>query len=836
MADPKKVGQLDPTTYKTNLQLVVSDPSIPEGPTKESKRLALSELQPHIRDWNVTPTVVSVPFALAFDELHQATHNPGLGTINVNGGTLPAPTNTVPANAGTVKTNLTLANIPPTTAASIGLEMVSVPTVAGFFVILMSWLPGHLTAAEANAIATASIVESTDYEPSLIHLSLSLGPTNQQTGVQAFLTDDVTPVAVSRSVQISGTTRAVTLENGASVFMMVGRNAGRLSVGMGDLAPDEVAYDLHALDSLEDNPNADETMRLYITVLLHGGGTGGSYSPVTLRPFVNIQMPSYDLTDTAYLAEGGTQENWDYLFPNGFADMVTDSVTQATFPNDVSVGQMYRTLVDVGYTAPYPPTPYGKQVTHRAKVIAEDTTVGSESYTILLDDESNQALADAVAAATAQVQILDAAVTTVEEGLVALGEEQVDKHLLTAERAGEIVVYVQPLGLGPDHDLPLNRRFLSFDNAYEYLITLPKYLRKRIVMDDRDYTTALTVSGLGVLDKTYALLANGIILSTWNAFHGTPLVDPLSATSPTLRLRMTADGFYFDHCEAYVYDGNNSGMTPAFSLAPVALVDTSSNAFTYRHPLTIGDWCAISFETGAVNLSAGGNIRMGDNSVVSFAPPETAWTGPLDIEVGNGSKVLMYGSVPTNPITALVVHGAIDYPVVQHAEGWGRYIVRNSHSEARKPFAHDHLVGEYYVPASAAWYTPANLTTVRQTLFRWQSNVSTTWINQAPARRKCLVSIRAELLTSEPGHEYTLEMYLTGPSNGYGEEALDTRYCKLPGWVGNNRDAGRVIELDAIVDIALNDTIAFRVMDSINTSTLYFQDLTFKAIDLGVWG
>ena len=836
MADPKKVGQLDPATYKPNLQLAASDPDIPEGPTKESRRLALSELQPHIRDWDVTPTVVSVPFVLTNTELFQATQNPGLGTISINGGTLPAPTNAVPANAGTVKTNLTLANIPPTTAASIGLEMVSVPNLAGFFVVLMSWLPGHLTAEEANAIVTASIVESSNYEPSFTHISLSLGPVNQQTGIQAFLTDDITPVPVERSVQISGATRAVSLENGTSVFMMIGRNAGRLSVGMGDLGADDIAYDLHALDSLEDNPNADETMRLYITVLLHGGGDGGSYQPVTIRPFVNIQMPSYDLTDTTYLAESGTQENWDYLFPNGFADMVSDSVTQAVFPADVSVGQMYRTLVDTGYAYPYPPTPYGKQVTHRAKVLVEDITEDAESYTILLDDESNQALVDAVAAATAQVQILDAAVVNVEEGLLALEAEQVDKHLLTAERAGEIVVYVQPLGLGPDHDLPLNRRFLSFDNAYEYLITLPKYLRKRIVMDDRDYTTALTVSGLGVLDKTYALLANNIVLSTWKAFHGTPLVDPMSANSPSLRLRMTTDGFHFDHCEAIVYDGNNTALTPAFALAPVALVDTSSNIFMFRHGLTIGDWCAISFESGALDLSSGGNVRMGDNSVVMFAPYETAWTGALEIDAGNGSKVLMYGSVPTNPIAALVVFGVTDYPVIQHAEGWGPYIVRNSRTEARKPFAYHRESGEYIIPDSLSWYVPANLTSLRDNMFQWLSGATTSWTNQSPGRRRYLVSVRTELLTSEPGHDYTLQIYLAGPSTGYGEEPLDTRYCELPAWVGNNRDAGRVVELSAVIDAAFNDVVTFRVMDSSGVSTLYFQELTFKAVDLGMWG
>lgn len=54
MTSPKRTGQLDPTTYKGNLQIRVSDPDVPEGPSKDSFRLDASEIRPKTVDWDLS--------------------------------------------------------------------------------------------------------------------------------------------------------------------------------------------------------------------------------------------------------------------------------------------------------------------------------------------------------------------------------------------------------------------------------------------------------------------------------------------------------------------------------------------------------------------------------------------------------------------------------------------------------------------------------------------------------------------------------------------------------------------------------------------------------------
>lgn len=50
----KKVGELDQVPFKENLMISVSDPDIPEGPTKASKRVDLGDVRPKIIPWDVT--------------------------------------------------------------------------------------------------------------------------------------------------------------------------------------------------------------------------------------------------------------------------------------------------------------------------------------------------------------------------------------------------------------------------------------------------------------------------------------------------------------------------------------------------------------------------------------------------------------------------------------------------------------------------------------------------------------------------------------------------------------------------------------------------------------
>lgn len=59
----KKAGDLDTAAYADNLILVVSNPSIPEGPTKESQKIAVGDIRPKLFNWNpvTTPLLVNIP-------------------------------------------------------------------------------------------------------------------------------------------------------------------------------------------------------------------------------------------------------------------------------------------------------------------------------------------------------------------------------------------------------------------------------------------------------------------------------------------------------------------------------------------------------------------------------------------------------------------------------------------------------------------------------------------------------------------------------------------------------------------------------------------------------
>ena len=60
--DPKKAGQLDPAGLKDSLLIVVSDPTIAEGPDKESLRIEVGQL---VRDRVVEITHADSPFTAA---------------------------------------------------------------------------------------------------------------------------------------------------------------------------------------------------------------------------------------------------------------------------------------------------------------------------------------------------------------------------------------------------------------------------------------------------------------------------------------------------------------------------------------------------------------------------------------------------------------------------------------------------------------------------------------------------------------------------------------------------------------------------------------------------
>lgn len=65
----KKAGELDSATYKRNLIVIVSDPDIPDSPTKESKKLTLGDISSNFYSWNPTTAINTITGLKATDFL-----------------------------------------------------------------------------------------------------------------------------------------------------------------------------------------------------------------------------------------------------------------------------------------------------------------------------------------------------------------------------------------------------------------------------------------------------------------------------------------------------------------------------------------------------------------------------------------------------------------------------------------------------------------------------------------------------------------------------------------------------------------------------------------------
>lgn len=68
--EPLKTGQLDPASFKANLQIVVSDPDIPEGPGKQSLRIDAGDIRPKTIEWDVATSAIIPSSAIAGDFLN----------------------------------------------------------------------------------------------------------------------------------------------------------------------------------------------------------------------------------------------------------------------------------------------------------------------------------------------------------------------------------------------------------------------------------------------------------------------------------------------------------------------------------------------------------------------------------------------------------------------------------------------------------------------------------------------------------------------------------------------------------------------------------------------
>lgn len=576
-------------------------------------------------DWDITPITSVITPDLIITETSNCTVSPqGLVVADVTGAT----------DAGfisVVKTNITMQSLETDKTITVGFRVDDVPLVsAGIIGIIVA--PATRTAAQIGAEVEAMFFNDGSLANNRIfHYVLSFGTTYQASTTYR-IPNTLTPNGVVGNF-VNVVQGLADLEIGSESGMLLARRSGTLYIGRFDTHSDGIQYDLNGHVAVANGSVLDDTMTVFFVTLCADIGDG--LENIAYTPSLDLLPPGYDTTGTSLVTATPTLRTPDWV---NFANPVRPSYTQtqqAVLPVNVRIGQFYRVLIDSLYTGP-DPTPYGYPLKHNQTVLINSIT-GAGNITAYVDNESLITLtADIIAPITTQ-QVLMAESIADFSALLQQTNNDVNKALLNAP---EIIAYVKA-----DSELQNNQTVLNFstmvsfdtfDAAYTYLIALPRFIKKRIVFEDRVAPYNLYYGAEGVM---YHLMQNNIVLSSYSKFCR--LQNPDYPT--TNEVQLVADVTSL-HLESYV--GNWTPVTIPLIVSPfdqsdVTQVVPSAAAFLGR--LFLGDDCTFSMSTSMCDLSThSAYINVGDRSTIYLNINDNVDLGtvlPIVFEKGYGATV-----------------------------------------------------------------------------------------------------------------------------------------------------------------------------------------------------
>lgn len=589
-----KLMQLDPTTYKNGLYTLVSDPSL-VGNQRRSKRLAIDDVPSKPRIWDITP-IIHPPtspdlelvdtFQMTVGAQQQLQIDSSSAFINVGGQPI--------YKHGCVKTNINLGMLNDGDSWHVGFRNTDGPS--GYSLSNLIFGPNTQSASDLASAYVSSLINGSPPQANMLVLgsnrignNLSVSSSFYNPTLSAYQTSGgAFPVKYD-----VGTESA----NNTTLLLLLSRNGVSLNVGIAAL--DTAGnYDIHEIHTFGDSNHPFDFASM--TMFIYAGAIANPLIQYqTISPTLTTGLPAYNVSFTKYeTSYGGSQAAFDALYPVAPHRPSGTLVEHAVFPEGTRVGELLNVYVDLQYVGP-PPRPYGFTTLQSGQTIMV-TSISSEGkdYNRMIRSNEFDPL----------VQTVNALSTGGGAGLP----------------YGEIVVYVNN-ELDADDLFTGDRAFNTFDLAYEYLIALPAYIPKRMVLDDRPIAATGPNYFVGVIGKLYLFGANNIRLSTFSAFSGEPYPKhynlgnehrPDPDVNPWLYLRdMSFDSLYLiDFWGTFIQNQNADSHV---WLGIPSVTQTSPSTLRAAN-LRLGKNTAVYATEGTIDYYDGGEILIEDDAFLKL--------------------------------------------------------------------------------------------------------------------------------------------------------------------------------------------------------------------------
>lgn len=554
--------------------------------------LGLSD-SPVIKEvWDITPITTVVTPDLDIVSTHNCTVASGEVIADVTGamGTY---------YVSVVKTNITMQGLETDKTIKFGFEATDVPTLSPCMIGIYI-APGSMTSGQvANEIN--SILFSGNPLPNnrIIHYSLHFNST-----YQASTTFRIPNAATASGIIGNFSNTAANrsdLAIGSKSGMLLSRRNNNLYIGRFDVKSDGSTYDLNGREAVVNGPVFDNSMTVFFFTLSADLGSG--LQNIAYIPSVTVSSPGYNVSGTsASMATPPNDIDW-INFDNPVRPSYT-TAQQATLPQDARIDQLYRVVISPSYTGP-DPTPYGYPLKNNQTVLINGLS-GNGSVTALVDNQTlieltNDILQPVVDQQTTMLQSI-----TDIGNLVQQTQDDVNVALLNAP---EIIAYVKPENIispPSDFDFSTSVTFTTFHAAYGYLTSLPKFVKKRIVLDDRDGGNIF-----GDNTTVYQLMENNIVLSTYRTYSGMYVIPLI--TVPLFGVYIDTTGLSVDK-----FIGVYGPLTVKIPGVPWGNNDLPVKN-DLRCRLFIGDDCYLSINDNGMDLTYDTNfITVGNKSYLSM--------------------------------------------------------------------------------------------------------------------------------------------------------------------------------------------------------------------------
>lgn len=580
-------------------------------------------------DWDITPITSTVTPDLVLSQPHNCVVSPqGVVVTDITGVT-------DSQYISVVKTNITMQGLETDKTIRFGYQLTDAPTATPFLVGIVI-APANRSATQiADELNATLFVRSPMSNNRILHYSL------QYNSIYNAPTTYRIPTPATPNGVVGNFSNQVTIADfavGSQSGMLLASRDNTLYIGRFDVNSDGVAYDLNGRAAVANGPAFEADMTVFYFAIVVDNGDG--LQNVAYTPSLTVDSPGYNTVGTsAALAPTLVRPDWT-KFANPVRPSYTQTV-QAVLPTDVRIGQFYRVLINPSYTGT-DPTPYGYPLKHNQTVLINSIT-GSGSITAYVDNESLITLTNDLLAPITQQQAL---LTQSMADFSVLLQQTNDDVNIALLNAPEVIAYVRaadyPLtGAKEAFNFATAVAFDTFDAAYTYLITLPRFIKKRIVFEDRSLTDTYYS---GAESVTYHLMQHNIVLSTYSQMRRLVIVDyPLSQL-----VHLSADVSSL-HVESF--QGSWNYLTTPLPMRPFSSnepddVVPATDQFNGR--LYIGNDCTFTMYSNAADFSAyGGVINVGDRSTLYFSIVDNIDLGvvqPLTFVKGRNALLGVYNN------------------------------------------------------------------------------------------------------------------------------------------------------------------------------------------------